>query len=168
MGKNLTCEIVSNKRNADVDEIIEPPRHDGGAAISNDRDKLTLKELISIKENVIGKPCSRRGNHSRSKICKCKSERLGIVSRHFTLPLRCNQLLTGRPHLICSVIDEPECSNGRNSKGDAVSPLCGEGGIRWVPAPVMKAEEKEDQEDLVEELAPALHQEGAGHFAASV
>lgn len=143
-GEDLTCEIVSNKRNADVDEIIEPSRHDGSAVISNDFDKLILKELISIKENVIGKPGSRRGNQSRSKICKRKSERFGVVSRHFTLPLRCRQLLTGRLHLKCSVIDEPEGSNRGNGKGNAVSPLCGEGGIRGIPTSVMKAEKKED------------------------
>lgn len=94
-GEIPTCEIVSNQRNAHVDEIIEPSRHDGSAAISNNTDKLTLKELISIKENVIGKPCSRRGNQPRSKIRKRKFERLSIIPRHFTLPLRCYQLLTG-------------------------------------------------------------------------
>lgn len=70
----LTCEIVSNKRNADVDEIIKPARHDGGTIIGNDFDKLALKELISIKENIISKPCSGSGNQSRTKICKGKSE----------------------------------------------------------------------------------------------
>lgn len=70
----LTCEIVSNKRNADVDEIIKPARHDRVTIISNDFDKLALKELISIKENVISKPCSGSGNQSRTKICKGKSE----------------------------------------------------------------------------------------------
>lgn len=165
---SLTCEIVSNKRNTDVDEIIKPARHDGGAIISNDFDKFALKELISIKKNVISKPCSGSGNQSRSKICKCKSERLGIVSGNLTLPLRCRQLLTGRLHLVCSVVDEPESSNGWNCKGDAISPLSGQGRVRWVPAPVMKAEKEENQEDLVEELAPALHQEGARHFAASM
>lgn len=84
----LTCEIVSNKRNADVDEIIKPARHDGGTIISNDFDKFALKELISIKENVISKPCSGSGNQSRTKICKGKSERLGIISGHLTPPFR--------------------------------------------------------------------------------
>lgn len=164
----LTCEIVSNKRNADVDEIIKPARHDGSAVISNDFDELALKELISIKENVISKPCSGSGNHSRSKICKSKSERLGIVSGHLALPLRSGQLLTGGLHLVCSVVDEPEGSKSWDGKGDAVSPLCGQGRVRWVPSSVMETEKEENQEDLVEELAPSLHQEGARHFAASM
>lgn len=166
--KNLTCEIVSNKRNADVDEIIKPSRHDGGAMISNDFDEFALKELISIKENVVSKPCSGSGNQSRPKICKGESERVGIVSGYLALPLRCGQLLTGGLHLICSVVDEPEGSNSWDGKGDAVSPLCGQGRIRWVPTSVMEAEKEENQEDLVEELAPALHQEGARHFTASM
>lgn len=136
----LTCEIVSNKRNADVDEIIKPARHDGIATISNDFDKFALKELISIKENVISKPCSGSGNQSRTKICKGKSERLGIVSGDLTLPLRRRQLLTGRLHLVCSVVDEPEGSKCWNGKGDAISPLSGQGRVRWVPTPMMKAE----------------------------
>lgn len=138
--KNLTCEIVSKKRNANVDEIIKPARHDGGTIISNDFDKFALKELISIKENVISKPCAGSGNQSRTKICKGKSERLGIVSGHLTLPLRRRQLLTGRLHLVCSVVDEPEGSKCWNGKGDAISPLGGQGRVRWIPTPMMKAE----------------------------
>lgn len=138
--KNLTCEIVSNKRNANIDEIIKPARHDGGTIISNDFDEFALKELISIKENVISKPCSGSGNQSRTKICKGKSERFGIVSGHLILPLRRRQLLTGRLHLVCSVVDEPESSKCWNGKGDAISPLCGQGRVRWIATPVMKAE----------------------------
>lgn len=135
----LTCEIVSNKRNTDVNEIIKPARHDGGTIISNDFDKFALKELISIKENVISKPCSGSGNQSRTKICKGKSERLGIISGHLTLPLRRCQLFTGRPHLVCSVVHEPESPKCWNGKGDAISPLCGQGRVRWIPTPMVKA-----------------------------
>ncbi|KAI7724295.1 hypothetical protein KC322_g23 [Hortaea werneckii] len=61
------------------------------------------------------------------------------------------ELLRRRPHLVSSVVDEPQRTNGRDGKGDTVSPL-----------------DRDLADNLVKELTPSLHKEGRSDFAATV
>ena len=64
----LTCKVVSHKRNAHVDQVVEPTRHDRGAIVGNDIDELALKQLVTVEENIIGKPSTGGGDHSRPEV----------------------------------------------------------------------------------------------------
>ncbi len=91
----LTRKIVSHKRNADIDQIVQPARHDGGAAIGDHCDEFALEQLVPVEENIIGEPSSSSRNQSRSKVGQCKFKRFGVISGDFALLFRYDQLLTG-------------------------------------------------------------------------
>lgn len=77
-------------------------------------------------------------------------------------------MLASGSHLKCTEIDKPKSANGGNGERDTVGPLSGDFGVWRVAAAMVEAQEQDDQDDLIEELTPALHQEGAGNLAPSV
>ena len=42
-----TCEVVPTERNADIDQVVKPPGHDGRGFRADDFDKLVLEQLVS-------------------------------------------------------------------------------------------------------------------------
>lgn len=86
--------------------------------MGDDSDKVTLEELVSIEENVIGKPCTCRSNQTGSEVAESELQRLSVVAGHLALLLCHGQLSAGGPHLEGTVVDEPKGSNGRKSKGN--------------------------------------------------
>lgn len=135
---------------------------------ADDSDELTLEEFITVEEHVVRKPSTGSRDQTGTEVLESQSQRLGVVAGDFRLGLRNRELLAGCFHLEVTIVDQPESTEGGDGEGNTVSPLGSQGRVRRVPAAVVKTEEEDDQKGLVEELAPALHQKGAGHFAATM
>lgn len=78
--KRLTGKVVPNERDTNVDQVVEPTRHDRLAVVGDDGDEFTLEELVAVEEYVVAEPASGSRNHTRTKIGKGKLERLSIVA----------------------------------------------------------------------------------------
>ena len=164
----LTGQVVSAKGNTDVDQVIQPSWHDGFAVVRDNTDEFCLEQLVAIEENVVGVPATSGCNQAWAEVCESKLEGLRIIAGNLGLLLRCSQLLARRSHLIGTEVDKPECTDSWDGKGDTVGPLRCHFRVWWVPASVVKAQKENNEDDLVEELTPSLHQEGTGDFAATV
>lgn len=163
-------EVVTAEGDGNVDEVPEPAAHDvaglrdGGVDGCNE---CGLEELVSIEEDVVGKPGSGGGDKTGSEVLECQLQGLHIISSDLGPLLCCVQLLGCKRHLVGTIVDEPESSNCWNGEGDTERPLSGNQGVWWVSA-VVEDQEKNDQNGLVEELTPTLHQEGHGNFSSTV
>lgn len=164
----LTRQVIPDQGDAHVDEIVEPSREDGFALVGDDLDELVLEQLVPVEEDIVGEPRSRGGDHTGSKVGKGQPQRVGVVAGDFAFLLRRHQLLARGFHLVGTVVDQPQGADGRNGEGNSIGPLRRHLRIGRVSGAMMEAEQQHDEQDLVEELAPALHQEGTGHLAAAV
>lgn len=97
-----------------------------------------------------------------------EAQGLCVVSGNAGLGLCDCQLFACRAHFEVSVVDEPESANCRDSKGDTVGPLSREGRVWRISAAVVEDEQKKNEDGLVEELAPSLHQECRRNLASTV
>lgn len=165
---SLTGQVVSKQGDTDVDQVVQPARHDRFAIVRDDSDEFALEELVAVEENIIGEPGSSGCNHARAEVCKGEFEGLGIVTGNTLLLLGCGQLLASGSHLEGTEVDEPKGPHSWDSKGNAVCPLCRDLGIWWVAAAVVENQEENDQNDLIEELTPTLHEESTGDLSPSV
>ena len=161
-------QVVAGKRAADVDQVPEPSGHDGGGVGREDLDELGLEELVSVEENIVTEPTTGSGDDATSEVTEGQLERFHVVTSDSVLLLGSHQLLGGQWHLVPSVVDEPEGTDGGDGEGDSVGPLGGHLGVGWVSAAVVEDEEGEDEDHLVEELTPSLHQEGGCDLASTV
>ena len=166
--RELTGQVVSAKGDTDIDQIVEPSGHDGFTVVRNHGDEFGLEQLVAVEENVVAVPAASGGDEARAEVGEGELEGLGIVAGDLGLFLRGRQLLARGSHLVGTEINQPQRADGGNGKGNPVGPLYGHFRIRRVPASVVKAQKGNDEDDLVGELTPALHQEGAGDFPASV
>lgn len=164
----LTGQVVSAKGDTNVDQVVQPSGHDGFAVVGDGGDELGLEELVAVEEDVVTVPAASGCDQTRAEVGESELEGLSIVAGHFGLLLRCSQLLACGSHLESTEVNEPEGTDSWDGKGDAVGPLGGHFRVRWVPASVVEAQKEDNEDGLVEELTPSLHQERAGDFAASV
>ena len=116
-----------------------------------------MEELVPIEENVVGEPSASSCNHARAEVGECEFERLSVITSDLGLLLCSLQLLASGSHLEGTEVYKPEGANSWDSKGYTVSPLCGYCRIWRISISMVEYEEKEDQNDLVEKLTPALH-----------
>ena len=161
-------EVVAGKGDADVDEVVEPAFHDGGLVTGDDLDEFGLEELVAVEEDVIRKPSTCGGNHAGTKVSKGEPEGCGVVARNLVFLLGRGELLAGRLHLVGTEINKPEGSDSWNGEGDSISPLDGQLRIRGVSRAVVEDEEQQDEDDLVKELTPSLHQERTCNLATAM
>lgn len=71
-------------------------------------------------------------------------------------------------HLPCSIVHEPKSSDCWECKGKAESVLGSGGGIRGRTATAVEDDEEDNKQDLVDELAPTLHEESHGDTATTM
>ena len=164
----LTGRVVSAKRDTDVDQVVQPSGHDRFAVVGDGGDEFGLEQLVAVEEDVVTVPAARGCDEARAEVGESKLEGLSIVAGHLGLLLRCSQLLAGGSHLESTEVNQPECTDRWDGKGDTVGPLCGHFRVWWVPASVVETQQGNNEDGLIEELTPPLHQESAGDFAASV
>lgn len=160
-------EVVSAEGDDDVDQVPGPAGHDGGAFGGEDLDELRLEQLVAVEEDVVAEPRAGGGDQATAKVGEGQAERLGVVAGDVDLLLGHVQLLAGKRHLVGTVVDEPERAEGGESEGDAEGPLRHVDRVRRVAA-VVEDEHEDDENDLIPELTPALHEEGHGDLATTV
>ena len=136
--------------------------------MGDDADELALEELVAVEEDVVAEPATGGRDQTRAEVTEGQLERLHIVAGNLGLLLGGLQLLSGRLHLEGTEVDQPQSAHSRNGKRDSVCPLRGHLGVRWVSGAVVEDEKTDDQNDLVGELTPALHQERGGDLATTV
>lgn len=161
-------EIVSDERDTDIAQVPQPVGDERGGVGIDDLDEIGLEELVAVEEDVVGKPATGSGQDARAEVLEGELQRLGVVSGDIALALGLLELVACTTHLVRTEVDEPQRADGRNGEGDTVGPLRGHLGVRWVAAAVVEDEQQENQDGLVEELTPTLHQEGRGDLAATV
>lgn len=159
--------VVSCERDDDVDQVPCPAGHDGGSVRGEDTDELRLEQLVTVEEDIVAEPCSGGGEQAATKVGEGQAERLGVVAGHVDLLLGHVELLAGKRYLVGTVVDEPQRAEGGESEGDAEGPLRHGDRVRWA-ATVVEDEHEDDEDHLVPELTPALHEEGHGDLAATM
>lgn len=163
-GKVVTSEGCSN-----VDQTPQPSGHDIIAAPWGDNlDELRLEELVAVEENIITEPGAGGSDDTRAEVAKCELERLNIITGNVSLLLGFVELLRGEWHLVGSEVDKPQGTNGWDGERDTVSPLDGYQRVWWITASMVEDDQEENENDLVEELAPTLHQESHCDIATTV
>jgi hypothetical protein len=161
-------QIIPNQTDSNVDQVVQPSYLDGLVSREQNGDELALEQLISVEEDIVCIPCASRRNQTWPEIRKSQLQRLDIVSSDVLLLLGSYELATGTLHLVRSEVDQPKSSNRRDGKADSISPLCGNFGVGRIPGAMVEDQEQDNQDDLVEKLTPALHEESTGDFATTV
>src|SRR5690242_5468198 len=160
-------KVISTEGDANVDQVVEPTDHDRVVARSNDLDELVLEQLVSVEKDIVGKPSTGGSDQTRSKVAEGELKRSNIVTCNVRLLLGKLELLGCRLHLVVTEVYKPESADSGNGKGHTVGPLgnslrVGRCGSR------VEDQKQDDQDDLVEELAPTLHQESTSDLASTV
>jgi len=161
-------EVVTDKLNTDVEQVPEPTDDNGLVVWRKNTDKLGLEELVAVEENVVTEPGTSGGDKTESKVLDAHLERSNIVTSDVRLLLGKSELLGGRAHLVGAVVNQPESTDSWDGERNTKSPLRGDLGVWWVTGTVVEDEEEKDQDDLVEELTPTLHQESGNDLATTV
>lgn len=161
-------QIVTDERDDDVVQVPNPTGHNGVRVTADDGDELSLEELVAVEENVVAEPAASGGEETAAEVSGGHGERVKIVTGNVALLLGRNKLATSVGHLVGSVVDEPEGTDGGNGERQSERPLDSGGAIRRVSATGMEDEEEDDEESLVDKLAPTLHQKSGSNLAATV
>ena len=163
-------QVVTDEFDADIGEVPQPGDHDivlGGGFPHDNLDKLGLEQFVAVEENIVGVPADRGGQKTAAEVSDRQLERLLVITGHGLLLLRDLELARCRLHLVDTVVDQPQGASGRDGKGDTVGPLRHDGAVGTTAATV-EDEQENDENDLVEELTPALHQESRSDLSATV
>lgn len=162
-GHVVTCE-----RDTHIAQVPQPGRHNRAVIRANDIDEFGLEELVSVEENIVGEPSAGGSKDTEAEILEGQVKRLPVVTGDRALFLGSRQLFASSLHVVGTVVDQPQRAHGRDSKRNTVGPLSGDSRVRRVSRTGVEAQEKNNEDDLVKELTPALHQESAGNFASTV
>lgn len=136
--------------------------------MSKDCNKFALEELVSIKEHIIAVPSASGTDNTHAKISENKLKRLNVITSNIRFGLELGKLRVRSPHLVRSEVDEPKCTNGWDGERNTVCPLSSDLGVWWVTSSMVEDQKGNNQNDLVGELAPTLHQESAGNLSTTV
>ena len=109
-------QVVSTKRDTDVNQIPKPSGHNRGRVGRENFDELGLEELVSVKENIVTEPTTSGGEDTAAKVSEGQLERLNVVTSNVVLLLGYCKLLGSQRHLIPSVVDEPEGADSGNGE----------------------------------------------------
>ena len=160
-------KVVSAERDTNVDQVVEPTNHDRVVARSDDLDELRLEEFIAVEEDVVGKPGTGSSDQTGPEVAECQLQGSNVVSGNVCLLLSELELLGRRLHLEVAEVDEPKSANGGNGERDTIGPL---GDFLRVGRCRSRVEDQKqkNQDDLVEKLAPTLHEESTSDLATTV
>ena len=104
-------QVVSTKRDSDIDQVPEPAGHDGCVCGFNNLDEIRLEELVAIEEDVVTEPGSSCGKKTTSEVLDAEVKRLHVVSGDLSLLLIDVELSACQWHLVPTVVDKPESTN---------------------------------------------------------
>lgn len=160
--------VVTSEGDCNVDQVPGPGGHEGVGVVGDDLDELALEELVAVEEDVVAEPGTRGGEQTATEMGEAGLEGSDVVASDAGAALGFSKLLGGVGHLPSSVVDEPQSTNGREGKGQTEGELSSLLGVRGTAATAVEDGEQDNQDNLVEELTPALHQEGHGDTATTV
>lgn len=160
--------VVTSEGDNNVDQVPRPSSHEGVGVVGDDLDELTLEELVAVEENVVAEPGASGGEQTATEVGEAGLEGSDVVASDAGTALGFGKLLGGVGHLPGSVVDEPQSTDGGEGKGQTEGELSSLLGVRGAAAAVVEDGEQDNQDNLVEELTPALHQESHGDTATTV
>jgi len=117
------CQVVTDEGYSNVDQVVEPGSHNIAVGAGDGLDELALEELVTVEEDIIGVPACGRCKETATKVGESHPKRLDVVTGDGLLLLRLLQMLRGRAHLVDTIVNQPERSNGWNGKRDTVGVL---------------------------------------------
>jgi hypothetical protein len=120
-----------------------------------------------VKEEIIAKPCSCGTNQTMPVVGSDEMERTRIVTRDANLPLRDSQLAISVILFVNTMVKKPECDDCDKREGDSKSPLCA-GLTIWRASATVERQETQDENNLVDELAPPLHSKCESDISSSM
>lgn len=161
--------VVPDHGDTDIDQVPEPSRHDALRVRVQHLDKRRLEQLVAVECEIVGKPGSSGRDDSASEMGKDELEGLNVVSRLVDPRVLLGLFQCGRRvvHPVESVVGEPKGHERHDTELHTERPLGRDFAVRWVSAS-MEDQEQDDQDDLVEHLTPALHQEGENDVSTAV
>lgn len=160
--------VVTSERDGNVDQVPGPSGQEGVGVVGDDLDELTLEELVAVEENVVAEPSTSGGDQTATEVGEARLEGSGVVSSDAGTGLCFSKLLGGVRHLPGSVVDEPQSTDGGEGKGQTEGELSSLLGVRGTAAAAVEDGEQDNQDNLVEELTPTLHQESHGDTTTTV
>lgn len=161
-------EVVSAKRDDDVDQAPRPSGQKRLGVVGNDLDELTLEQLVAVEENVVAEPSTSSSQETTTKVGETSAESVEIIAGDVGAGLGLGELTRGMRHLPGSEVNQPESTNGRESKGQTESPLSSGSAVRRATLTLVENDEEDNEHDLVDELTPTLHEESHGDSATTV
>lgn len=154
--------VVPAEADATVEQVPIPSDDDRIVTGADDLDERRLEELVPVESEIVGKPGESGGEQPPSEMTKHELERLDVV------PGLIDPGVLLAPHqgrarvlqLVVSIIRQPERGQGHDPKLNPKSPLRRDGRVRRVTGSVVETQEEDDEDGLVEELTPTLHEKG--------
>ena len=150
--------VVTSHLTGNVGQSPEPASHDSVVVGADNLNEVTLEELITVEEDIVGEPTTGSGEQTGPEVLQGQLERLGIVTSDGSLLLLGLELLAGSAHVVGTVVDEPEGTGGGNGEGDTVDPLGSDGG-EMGGVTTVEDQEQQNEDQLVSHLTPTLHGE---------
>lgn len=74
-------EVVADERDADVDEIPQPGRHDAVVSWRDDLDEGRGKELVAVEQEIVEEPPAGGTDQSAGEMGSDEFERVDVIAR---------------------------------------------------------------------------------------
>ena len=162
--------VVSDKRDSTVEQVPVPSDDDGVVTRADDLDEDRLEQLVSVETKVVGEPPEGRGKDSAAKVAEDELERGDVVTGlvDSSVLLGSHQSSGRVLELVVTVVGQPESGESHDTELNSEDPLGRNLAVGRVAAAMVEAQQEDDQDGLVEELTPSLHEEGQDDVSASV
>jgi hypothetical protein len=155
-------EVVSTESDPTVEQVPVPTDDDRVVSGTDDLDERRLEQLVTVETEIVGKPTKGGGKESPSKVVEDEFERGNVVSGLIDPSVLLGSHQSGGRvlELVETVVGQPEGGQGHDPELDSEDPLGRDLAVRRVAASVVETQEEDDQDGLVEELTPTLHEKG--------
>lgn len=161
-------QVVSCKRDSDVDQVPGPCCHKRVGVGRDNLDELSLEQLVAVEEDVIAEPGTSGSQQTTTKVLETVPERVNIVACDLGARLGLSKLLGSMGHFPGTVVCQPGRADSREGEGQAEAPLSGRLGVGRTAVTGVEDDQQDNKENLVDELAPTLHEESHGDTATAV
>ena len=161
------CHVISNKLTPNVDQVIQPKSYHLVFVTCDQAQKDIAKDLIAIERKIVAKPADGRSKKAMPIVIHDNLEGLNVVSSDVAALSGGFEILIDILHLKDTKIEKVQNGECGNTERDPEGVLGCRLRIRRVGSG-MKDEQKEDENELVRQLTPSLHQESESHASTSV
>lgn len=162
------CEIVASQGDGDIDKVPGPSGEDRLAVRRDDLDELTLEKLVAVEEDIVAEPSTSSSKETSTEVGKAVAKSVHVIAGDVRALLCLSELLTSAAHAVSTIVEEPERTDGRECKRQSESILGSRLAVGRRTLAVVEDGEQNNENDLVHELAPALHEESRGDTATTM